>query len=131
MTKPKRNPRQRGRKSSAALSIVRSADVPPSPPRNLPAPPRHLSDEAAAWWAVVVRDYALEAHHLKLLQCAAEAWDRMQEARETVARDGLTFEDGNGAIRAHPSVAIERDARTLFARLVRELNLDEEPPDAR
>jgi P27 family predicted phage terminase small subunit len=132
MTKPKRNPAQRGRKSAASLAIVRPvAAVPPPMPRNLPVPPCHLSKDAAAWWNDVVRDFALEPHHLKLLQAACEAWDRAQLAREAVAKHGLTFEDASGNVKANPAVAIERDARTLFARLVREMNLDEEPRNAR
>jgi phage terminase small subunit len=128
MTKPKRNPAQRGRKSAASLAIVRPAEPTPlHPPKKLPEPPEHLSEDAAAWWDDVVRDFALEPHHLKLLQAACEAWDRAQLARQAVAIDGLCFLDGNGVLKANPAVAIERDARTLFARLVRELNLDEEP----
>lgn len=81
------------------------------------------------WWEQIVGEFALESHHLRLLQAACEAWDRCQAAREQVASTGLTFIDPGGSIRANPAVAIERDARTLFARLVRELNLDEEPTD--
>lgn len=131
MTAPKKNPRQRGRKSAASLSIVSPAKpTPPPPSRNLPAPPDHLSEDAAGWWRQAVRDYALEPHHLRLLQAACESWDRAQAARRAVAEQGLTFQDASGSIKANPAVAIERDARTLFARLVRELNLDEDQPHA-
>jgi len=92
---------------------------------NLPKPPEHLSDAAKHWWQSVVRDYALEPHHRHLLQAACEAWDRMQQARQALAdHGGLTFTDERGVIRAHPAVAMERDARVAFARLVRELDLD-------
>jgi len=92
---------------------------------NLPQPPAHLSVEAQSWWHEVVRDYALEPHHLRLLQAACEAWDRMSQARQALADHGaLTFTDERGTIRAHPAVAMERDARVAFARLVRELDLD-------
>jgi len=122
-----------GRKSAAELAIVPPAD----PPKRSPAtpiidPPAHLSDEATAWWRDVLRDYALEAHHLRLLQAASEAWDRMQQARQALAdHGGLTFTDPNGNIRAHPCVAMERDARTAFARLLRELDLDAGAPAER
>jgi P27 family predicted phage terminase small subunit len=76
----------------------------------------------------VVRDYDLEPHHLRLLQAACEAWDRYQQARMALAEHGLTFTDEKGMVRARPEAAIERDARTAFARLVRELDLDVEPP---
>lgn len=92
---------------------------------NLPQPPAHLSAEAAEWWQSVVRDYSLEPHHLRLLQAACEAWDRMQQARQSIAEHGgVTFTDERGVIRAHPAVAIERDARVAVARMVRELDLD-------
>ena len=97
--------------------------------RSRPNPPAHLSAEAAAWWRQVLRDYELEPHHLRILQCAGEAWDRMQEARRDLATHGsLTFTTAAGTIRAHPSVGIERDCRTGFARMVRELGLDVDEP---
>lgn len=131
MTRAKRNPAQRGRKSAASLAVVGTAGHTPAPPlRNLAGPPAHLSKDASAWWAEVVRDYNLKPHHLRLLQAACEAWDRCQQARQAVAEQGLTFSDASGVIKANPAVAIERDARTLFARLVRDLNLDGDPNHA-
>lgn len=61
-----------------------------------------------------------------LLQAAAESWDRIQEAREILAREGSIVTDRYGKPKAHPAVGIERDARVVFARLVRELELDVE-----
>jgi len=90
-----------------------------------PRPPKHLTKEASAFWTHVVSTYALEPHHLHLLQAACESWDRMQAAREAVATQGLTFTDNRGCIKANPAVAIEKDARIAFARLIRELDLDE------
>jgi hypothetical protein len=49
-------------------------------------------------------------------------------AREVLDKDGLTYTDRFGAPRARPEVAIERDSRIAFARLVRELALDVEAP---
>lgn len=73
-------------------------------------------------------DYQLEAHHVRLLTLAAESWDRCQQAREVLDRDGLTYADRFGAPRARPEVAVERDSRLGFVRIVRELDLDVEPP---
>ncbi|WP_199192757.1 P27 family phage terminase small subunit [Allosphingosinicella deserti] len=96
---------------------------------NHPEPPTHLSASAVEWWCAVMRDYTLEPHHLRLLQAACEAWDRMGQARDALAaHGGLTFTDERGTIRAHPAVAMERDARVAFARLVRELDLDAGAP---
>ena len=87
-------------------------------------PPEHLSDDAASWWQSVQSDFALEAHHTRLLTLACEAWDRGQQARAILDVQGLTYDDRFGAPKARPEAAIERDSRTAFARLLRELDLD-------
>jgi len=94
-------------------------------------PPRHLSRAAKAWWRSVDAGYLLEDHHVRLLSEAASAWDRAQQARELVDADGLVTVDRFGQSKPHPAVTIERDARVLFARLMRELNLDDAPEAAR
>lgn len=100
-------------------------------PREPAAPraPAHLQKATRDWFVGVMADYVLEPHHVRLLTLAAEAWDRSQQAREALAT-GLTFTDRFGAPHARPEIAIERDSRTAFARLVRELDLDTEPPAA-
>lgn len=90
--------------------------------------PAHLRPATRRWWASVVAGYELEAHHERLLTLACEAFDRCEQAREVLDTDGVTFLDRFGTPRAHPCVAIERDSRLAFARLVRELDLDTEPP---
>jgi P27 family predicted phage terminase small subunit len=72
-------------------------------------------------------EYALEPHHVRLLQAACETWDRLQQAREILATDGLMVEGAQGP-KAHPMLAVERDSRLALARLIRELDLDTEPP---
>ena len=91
-------------------------------------PPTHLRAETKRWWAAVVNDWGLEPHHVRLLTLASEAWDRCQQARKLLATHGLTYDDRFGAPRARPEVAIERDSRLAFARLLRELDLDIDPP---
>jgi len=93
-----------------------------------PEAPEHLRTATKKWWAGVLREYDLEPHHVRLLTLAAESWDRCQEAREAIADHGLTFVDRFDQPRARPEVAIERDSRIAFARLLRELALDVEPP---
>ena len=95
-----------------------------------PKPPRHLKAPTRRWWKSVVDGYALEPHHVRLLTLAAEAWDRCQQSREALQVHGLTYMDRFDQPRSRPEVAIERDNRIAFARLVRELALDvEEPPE--
>ena len=96
------------------------------------AAPPHLRKATRAWWRHVAADYELQEHHERLLTLAGEAWDRSQEAREALERDGTFFHDRFGTPKAHPAVAVERDSRLAFARLIRELRLDDEPsPDSR
>jgi phage terminase small subunit len=90
--------------------------------------PKHLMPETRRWWCAVAEGFILEPHHLRLLSLAAEAWDRCTQARETIAREGLIFTDRFDQPRARPEVAIERDSRLAFARLLRELDLDVDPP---
>ena len=91
-------------------------------------PPLHLRPETRAWCASVDRDYELEPHHRRLLVLAAEAWDRAAQAREEIAAAGAYYVDRFGSPKAHPALAVERDSRTAFARLVRELELDAAEP---
>lgn len=95
--------------------------------KRLPRAPAHLSPATQAWWRAVVETYELEEHHLRLLQLACESWDRVQGAREKLAKDGTVYIDRFGQPRKHPSVGIEEQARLAFARLVRELDLEGEP----
>ena len=87
--------------------------------------PAHLLPDTRRWFTSVATTYHLEPHHLRLLQLAAESWDRCEQARKLIAQEGLTVPSGG---RAHPAIAIERDSSLAFARLIRELDLDAEPP---
>jgi P27 family predicted phage terminase small subunit len=87
-----------------------------------------LKPATAAWFRSVVKDFVLEEHHLRLLTLACRAWDRAEQARQLIEAEGLTTRDRYGTAKAHPAVAIERDCRTQFARMVRELDLDTEAP---
>ena len=91
-------------------------------------PPKHLRNETAAWFTSILDEYELESHHLKLLTLAAESWDRACQAREAISKHGLTYLDRFQAPRSRPEVAVERDSRLAFARLLRELSLDVAPP---
>ena len=94
----------------------------------LPKAPAHLKAATRRWFEEVATSFELEPHHHRLLQVACEAWDRCQEARSILDREGLTYEDRFGAPRARPEIAVERDSRLAFARMLRELALDIEPP---
>ena len=86
--------------------------------------PDHLRPETARWFTEVCKTFDLESHHRRLLRLACEAWDAGQLAREALAEHGTVYIDRFDQPRARPEVGIERDSRTAFARLLRELGLD-------
>ena len=91
--------------------------------------PKHLRKETRHWFNAVQRGWELEEHHEKLLTAASECWDRLQMAREAIAKEGMTVPTRDGGLKAHPCLAVERDCRIAFARLIRELQLDVETPE--
>jgi phage terminase small subunit len=91
-------------------------------------PPKHLRKPTREWWAKVAAEYEFEPHHFRLLTLAAESWDRCEQARKLLRTKGITYDDRFGQPCSRPEISIERDSRIAFARLVRELNLDAEPP---
>ena len=90
--------------------------------------PKYLRPETRLWVESVRQDYALEPHHERLLIKCAESWDLSEKAREIIAREGMTYTDRFGSPRARPEVAILRDAKMSFCRLLRDLDIDETTP---
>lgn len=95
-----------------------------------PKPPAHLRAATRKWFKTVLADYDLDGHHVRLLTLAAEAWDQAQTAREVLDREGQTFIDRWGQPKERPECGILQNARISFARLIRELSLDVEAPEA-
>ncbi len=92
--------------------------------------PSYLSAEASTWVNSVLREWGLEPHHEKILLLAAVAYDRAMDARRRIKKDGAILLCKNGDLKSHPAVAIERDSRLAFVRLIRELQLDTESEEA-
>ncbi len=86
-------------------------------------PPKHLSDEGKRFWRAVAREFELTPDSALILRAACENWDRAQQAREAIAKDGLVL---NG--RRHPALDVEKQAYSLFLRAMRALGLDILPP---
>ena len=87
-------------------------------------PPSHLKVQGRALWRGILGDYELvDAHDFARLQVAAEAADRCAEARKAIERDGA-YVEGKFGTKAHPALAVERDARTQLLRAIREMGVD-------
>ena len=82
--------------------------------------PKHLRAATRKWFESVLADYELEPYHVRLLQLAAESWDRCQEAREAIKKHGMTFENKYGETKIRPEAVVEKYSRIAFARLVRD-----------
>jgi hypothetical protein len=91
-------------------------------------PPAYLKRETRDWIDYVLSQYTLDQHHFRLLTLAAEAWETGQEARAAIAIHSAVYVDRFGAPRKRPEVSIQAEARIAFARILRELDLDVEPP---
>jgi P27 family predicted phage terminase small subunit len=116
------------RKSRAELStpmhLVGADYEVEAPP---PPPPAHLSEATKAWWNEVCAEFVLRSHHLKILEVACDAWDRMTQARALLAAEGLAVSTSEDGQKLHPAFVAERDSRAAFLKAVRELDLDSEP----
>jgi P27 family predicted phage terminase small subunit len=90
--------------------------------------PKHLRKETQKWFDSVIADFELDTSGVKLLTKCCEAFDRSEQAREILLKEGLTFLDSKGSPRSHPANAIERDSRIAFVRLLRDLDISDSTP---
>ena len=90
--------------------------------------PAHLSNDAANLWKGILKDYEItDCHDFKTLESLCETVDVIQQAKAAIARDGPYLTNRHGEVRPHPGIAVIRDAKMLFARLLKSLKLDQEP----
>jgi phage terminase small subunit len=80
------------------------------------------------WFSDVCETWSLEEHHRRLLVMAARSWDEAEAAAAVIRRDGLVITMPSGARRPNPAIRIANEARAVFMRAIRELDLDLEPP---
>ena len=88
-----------------------------------------LEPATRKWITSLKKRFVLEDYHERLLILAGQAWDRSQQARATIEREGPVQEDRFGFKKPHPSVQIEAVSMVNFARLFRETGIDLEKPD--
>ena len=68
-----------------------------------------------------------DAGGLIILQSFADAYTAELNAQDQVDREGLTFEDRFGQVKANPLLPVIRDARAQKLAALKMLNLDIEP----
>ena len=96
-------------------------------PKPAATAPTHLTAASKRLFGRIAGEYELQAQHVELLTLACEARDRAEQARKAIAKDGPYMSDRYGGLKAHPAIAVERDSRLAFGRLLRQLDLDDDP----
>lgn len=87
--------------------------------------PKGLSPKARAWWRDLTDEFVIEdAGGLLILEAVLRAFDRAEQARAAIDRDGAVVKDRFGQTVKHPAIAIERDARAQVLQGLKALNLE-------
>lgn len=91
--------------------------------------PKDLGTKGKAFWQGVMNDWELEkAHEIELLHQAGICLDRIENAREALAKEGEYLTIGERVI-VHPAIKTEKELLALFFRAIRDLDLTEIEPE--
>lgn len=91
----------------------------------VPTCPKGLSAPARTLWRQVHAAWSMDDGARALLEVALRAKDRAAAARAIVDAEGMVVAVGKG-VRAHPLIAVVKDAEGIFLKSWRQLGL--EPP---
>lgn len=93
----------------------------------VPNPPAMLNGEAKAEWKRVVKELDALGLIAKLDRAAltilCNAWSDYVAARKDLKKEGNTYANDKGEIKAHPLVKIMNDAQTCWYRMCKEFGL--------
>jgi len=96
--------------------------------KNVIKPPKNLSKRAKTLWRELQAEYRIEdAAGLDLLADYCVFFDRREQARALIRRDGATVFDRFRQVQTHPACRIERDSSAAMIKILRQLNLDLAP----
>jgi len=91
-------------------------------------PPDYLKKSGKKFFKEISNTYELEEHHLKILALASQCLDRLDQARSQIESEGIFLKSRFDKLYLNPATKLEKENKVLFARLIRELNLDIELP---
>lgn len=90
--------------------------------------PSGLTREAKSLWRRLVAEYGIEDEGgFQILRVGLENFERMRGVQAQIDRDGITYTDRFGQVKAHLLLPVERDARAQYLAALKALNLDVEP----
>ena len=91
--------------------------------RSKRAPSRHR--RPSGLWTRLQGEYrVLDAAGLAVLEQALRAFDRAEEARRLLDREGCVVKDRWGQVKLHPAASVERDARAAFLSALKQLGVE-------
>ena len=89
--------------------------------------PKELSGAAKKIWTMLHEQFPLEEDHGVLLNVALQQWDRAQEARAMIEKEGAILTLPNGYKQQHPAVKVEGQALGVFVKVWNMLGIDMTP----
>ena len=98
--------------------------------KNAPKPPVDLTGDAKKIWKQIFAEIEVDTPAVLLLNLMMASWDRWQQARAAITKDGCTV-TGRFGVKASPWMAIERDSAATVTRCWRLLGFDQAPPGVR
>jgi hypothetical protein len=113
---------QKKTKKSAPEPSKSAPEVEMNALEGLSTAPRYLSKRMKTFWASILATRKLQPHEAAILLEACVSFDRAEAARK-VLQKGLTYTDRFGAPRPRPEIAVERESRLVFAKLIKQLDL--------
>ncbi len=90
-----------------------------------PKPPAGLSAAARKLWSEIQSGYSVrDPAGLSILTEALRAYDRAEEARKLLDKQGCVVRDRWGQTKPHPAGPVERDSRAAFLAGLKALRVD-------
>lgn len=84
----------------------------------------HLSGKSQKFYKKILAEYDLDDHHVVLLIKVCELLDMADQARLTIASEGMFTVDRYGTAKSHPAVKIMLDSTAQARMCLREIGLD-------
>jgi phage terminase small subunit len=96
-----------------------------NPRSSIPKPPANLGPAGATLWRSIMSEYAIDdAGGRALLKQAATAYDRAEQLRIEIERDGEIIRSRSGVPREHPGLRAEMAARSFMVRTLQRLGIN-------
>lgn len=99
--------------------------------KSKPKPPKTLSIEGKKLCQRIFDESDMDSPAISLLNLLVQSFDRMNEAREHIAKHGIVLAEktanGDTKYRANPACGIERDSKAAMMRAWKLLGYDQAP----